>query len=351
VALLPVCSGLIDAEVRTSLRAALKDANPQVRAAAIRALCDTKDPELLPDLLGVVRDTREENFRTLAVGACVRLTTQEDGVKLSSPQRLDVLKQILSTPLRADQKRLVLAGLAELPGLESLQLVQPLLEDAAVKSEAAQAAIKIAPALPVAHAEAAKAALKSAIAATTDPVSRQAAETALKQIEASTQFITSWLASGPYVQAGKDYAALFDIVFPPETKDAQTANWQPLAPSADPAKPWLMDLLKAFGGTERVAYARTWVHSDQDQPARLEIGSDDGVKVWLNDKLIHAHNTFRGLTPGSDKVKVTLKAGWNPLLLKVTQLNQGWEFCARFVKPDGSAIENLRFDASEPHNP
>jgi hypothetical protein len=83
----------------------------------------------------------------------------------------------------------------------------------------------------------------------------------------------------------------------------------------------------------------------------LEIGSDDGVKVWLNDKLIHAHNTFRGLTPGSDKVKVTLKAGWNPLLLKVTQLNQGWEFCARFVKPDGSAIENLRFDASEPHNP
>jgi hypothetical protein len=347
IALLPVCSGLVDPDVRSALRAALRDSNPQIRSAAIRALCDTKDTELLPDLLRVVREASEENFRTLAVAACVRLTTQEDAVKLALPQRLDVLKEILSTSVRADQKRLVLAGLAELPVLGSLELVQPLLQDPAVKIEAAQAAIKIAPALPIAQARPAAAALKLALAALTDSASRQVAESALKKIEASSQYITAWQAAGPYLEAGKNYAALFDIQFPPEIKDSQNVAWQPLATSADPSKPWLMDLLKAFGGEERVAYARTWVHCDAEQPARLEIGSDDGVKVWLNGQLVHAHNTFRGITPGSDKVKVTLKSGWNSLLLKVTQLNQGWEFCARFLKPDGSPIEGLRFEARE----
>jgi hypothetical protein len=97
-----------------------------------------------------------------------------------------------------------------------------------------------------------------------------------------------------------------------------------------------------------VAYTRTWVHSDLQQPARLELGTDDGVKVWLNRKVVHANNTFRGLTPGEDKVNVTLNAGWNPLVLKVTQLNQGWAFCARFRKPDGSYLDGLQFAAQPP---
>ena len=103
-----------------------------------------------------------------------------------------------------------------------------------------------------------------------------------------------------------------------------------------------MDLLKVFGGEQRVAYARTWIHSEQEQPARLEIGADDGVKVWLNGKVVHANNTFRALRPGSDKVNIKLNEGWNSLLLKITPLNQGWEFCARLVKPDGSRLDGVR---------
>ena len=348
IALLPVCSGLVDPEVRVALRAALKDPDPHVRTVAMRALCDTKDADLLPDLVTASQGTSEESFRTLAVGACVRLTTQEEGLKLTLQQRLGVLQQILSVPLRADQKRLVLAGLGELQVPESLELVQPLLDDADVKNEAAQATIKIAPSLPTSNSVVAVAALKKAAAAASDDASRKAAEAALKSIQANAQFITSWQAAGPYLQEGKNYAALFDIAFPPETKDATNVKWQPLTSHTNPNKPWLMDLLKAFGGEERVAYARTWVYCDQEQPARMEIGSDDGVKVWLNEKLVHSHNTFRGLQPGSDKVNVTLKSGWNSLLLKVTQLNQGWEFCARVLKPDGGSIEGLRYAAAPP---
>jgi HEAT repeat protein len=348
IALLPICSGIIDPDIRSALRAALKDTDLTVHATALRAICNTKDAELLPELVQVVREPGEENFRTLAVAACVRLTTQEDAVKLNLAQRLDILKQILATTLRPEQKRLVLAGLAELPLAASLKLVQPLLDDPTVKTEAAQAAIKIAPALPISQSTIAAAALKSALAAVTDPTSRQAAETALKQIEAISDYITVWQAAGPYLQDGQNYSALFGIAFPPEKKDAKDVAWKPLAPHTNPAKPWLMDLLKAFGGEERVAYARTSIHCDQEQSARLEVGSDDGLKVWFNEKLVITHNTFRGLTPGSDKADITLKSGWNSLLLKVTQLNQGWEFCARIVKPDGSPVENLQYDA-EPH--
>ena len=106
-------------------------------------------------------------------------------------------------------------------------------------------------------------------------------------------------------------------------------------------------MLTALGGEQRVAYARTWVYSDHQQPAQLQVGTDDGVKVWLNRKVVHANNTFRGLDPNSDKVNVTLNEGWNPLLLKVTQLNQGWAFCARFRQPDGSRLDGLQFATAQ----
>ncbi|PYJ02742.1 MAG: hypothetical protein DME25_15410, partial [Verrucomicrobia bacterium] len=347
MALAPVCSGLVDAKVRQALRLAAGDPNSRVRAAALRAMCDTRDAELLPDLLRVAcgsQDVPQGGIRSLAIGACVRLTTQEESVKLSNPERLETLRTILASSLDPAQKRLVLAGLGELPDPHALKLVEPLLDDTNIQNEAAQAAIKIAPALPGSEAQTAEATLRKALVAATDAATRRAAEAALKQVEANADFITAWEVAGPYRQAGKDYAALFDIPFPPEMDATHEVKWRTLPPGSDLRRPWLMDLLKALGGEQCVAYARTWVHSEQPQPARLEIGSDDGVKVWLNRQLVHQNNVARGLTPAADKVNVTLKSGWNPLLLKITQNNQGWEFCARFVQPDGSRLKGLKFD-------
>jgi HEAT repeat protein len=345
IALLPVTSGLVDPKVRTALRAALADPDPQVRTAACRALCDTGDAELLPDVLRVACEAQEENLRTLAIRACVRLTTQEETIKLPIEGQIRPLKAILATPLHPDQKRLVLAGLAEIPDLEALKLAEPMLDETGIQLEAAKATTKIACALPFAQAESVEAALKQVLAATTDADTRNAAEAALKDIQAGADYIGAWQVAGPYLQEGKEYNQLFDIVFPPENADAQGVKWQAAPPGLDAKHPWIMDLLKAFGGEQRVAYARTWVHCNQQQPALLELGTDDGVKVWLNGTVVHTINVLRGLTPGSDKVNVTLKAGWNPLLLKVTQLNQGWGFCARFRKLDGSHLDGLQFSA------
>lgn len=350
MALLPVCGGLNDPRVRTALRSAIADSNASVRNAGLRALCDTMDGGLLPDLVKAACEAPEENLRALAISACVRLATQEETVKLSNSQRMAVFKPILGTALRVEQKRLLLSGLAEVSDLEALIAVEPLLADDAVQTEAAQAAIKIAGALPPAQAAEAADALGKVLAKSTDAASRAAAEAALKKIQAEADFITDWQVAGPYVQEGKDCAALFDIAFPPELAGAQGVSWRSLPAGADPRRPWLMDLLKTLGGEQRVAYARTWIRSETEQPARLELGTDDGVKVWLNGNLVHANNVIRGLKPGSDKVNVTLNSGWNLLLLKVTQFNQGWEFCARLLKPDGSHLDGLQFDAGREKN-
>ena len=48
----------------------------------------------------------------------------------------------------------------------------------------------------------------------------------------------------------------------------------------------------------------------------------------------------------SDKIKLSLHSGWNSILLKITQLNQGWEFCARLRNPDGSPLDGLQCEGS-----
>ena len=121
----------------------------------------------------------EENFRTLAIRACVRLTTQEETVKLSVKDQIETFKAILGTTLSADQKRVVLAGLAEIPNLQALELAEPFLDEAAIQLEAAKTVTKIASALPYAQAQPAAAALKKVVAVTTDADARKAAETAL----------------------------------------------------------------------------------------------------------------------------------------------------------------------------
>ncbi|MCX6927626.1 MAG: HEAT repeat domain-containing protein, partial [Verrucomicrobia bacterium] len=110
IALFPVCSGLTDPKVCTTLRAAAASSEPQVRTAAMRALCDTSDAQLLPDVVKIACAAPEENLRTLAIRACVRLTTREESIKLPPKEQLGPLRAILATPLRPEQKRLVLAG-------------------------------------------------------------------------------------------------------------------------------------------------------------------------------------------------------------------------------------------------
>ena len=85
---------------------------------------------------------------------------------------------------------------------------------------------------------------------------------------------------------------------------------------------------------QAVAYLRTEILSDKQKPARLEIYTDDGVKAWLNGKLIHENNVSRGIQAEPDVVNVTLKEGTNQLMLKVTDDIWSWGAIVRLKPTD-----------------
>lgn len=82
---------------------------------------------------------------------------------------------------------------------------------------------------------------------------------------------------------------------------------------------------KFFGETDyKVAYLYTELFSDREQNCTFLLGSDDGVKVWLNNNLIHTNDVGRGITPREDIFGGKLKKGNNRLLVKVSDFVRGW---------------------------
>jgi hypothetical protein len=81
-----------------------------------------------------------------------------------------------------------------------------------------------------------------------------------------------------------------------------------------------------------------WVRSPEDAPAHLLLGSDDGVRVWINDALVHTNPAYRATEVDQDRVAVQLKKGWNKVLLKILQGAGGFGFQVRFADPDGKLV-------------
>ena len=73
------------------------------------------------------------------------------------------------------------------------------------------------------------------------------------------------------------------------------------------------------------AYALINIVSSRDRKnVAMGVGSDDGVKVWLNGKVVHVNNVHRGTTGVQDLFRVDLRAGSNLLLVKVTDRFGHW---------------------------
>jgi CubicO group peptidase (beta-lactamase class C family) len=76
-----------------------------------------------------------------------------------------------------------------------------------------------------------------------------------------------------------------------------------------------------------VAYAFAYIDSPIEQEAHFHFGSDDAAKVWVNGQLVHRLWTIqRGATPWSDNFTVHLRAGRNPVLVKIDDRGGGWGF-------------------------
>ena len=245
---------------------------------------------------------------------------------------------------QADEKKLVLGGVGDVVHVDALELAQSHLADEALRDEAAAAMLSIAQGLAATNRVEAMAAIDAVLALENADALHRNAKSARETIERYRGFITTWRVSGPYFGDGIKANQLLATPFAPELNDGAAAQWRDL-PITNSRKPWEFDLAKAIGGENRCVYAKAEIYSEADQPAMLELGSDDGVKVWLNGQVVHENNVMRGLAIGHDKPKVTLKRGWNKLMLKISNGGGGWGFGCGVKTPEAGNIEGLKIRA------
>ncbi len=96
----------------------------------------------------------------------------------------------------------------------------------------------------------------------------------------------------------------------------------------------IVDLTQTLGDSDFViAYAWAEINAPEATTALMALGSDDGVKVWLNGQLVHENWIGRPVVKDNDLFPLSFKKGKNQLLLKVQDMQQAWGFCCRVIGP------------------
>jgi hypothetical protein len=331
VALLMTLGGLGNDLALPVLRRGLEDKSSEIRYAAIKALSVWPNIAAAEDLLKVVRSTSNRTHRVLALRGYIDLV---DAASLSAAEKLERYQQAMELADRDSEKKKILSALAKLDTLEAFRMAMSKLDEPSLKNEAAQAACVIAEKIYTKKGRQIKGELEKITEANVSESIAQKAGEILQNINKVKYYIIDWEVSGPYTQEGKNYSVLFDIPFEPEINGDKGAKWRKMPTGTDPSQPFYLDLLKALnGGEQRVAYLRTKLKWPAERQVKLWIGSDDGNKVWVNGKLVHAKNVARAFTPDQDSAMVTLRKGENIIMMKITQNNMPWGASLRIEQP------------------
>lgn len=101
-----------------------------------------------------------------------------------------------------------------------------------------------------------------------------------------------------------------------------------------------------------VGYALSNVMSDHDTTITFGVSASDGIKLWLNDKLVYSWNRPRSahLVEAAydrfifqDTLRVKLHAGSNPILMKVATQSDPWICFLRPITPEGDWERSITF--------
>ena len=123
----------------------------------------------------------------------------------------------------------------------------------------------------------------------------------------------------------------FDTVYPPETeidfnkeyigKDGRRIGWYKTDSRGE-------NVFSNVPEDDVTGYALTYLDSDRDQNYLLSLGSDDTIKIWVNDRLVFSKYVHRPLRRADDVIQLPVSKGRNKILVKVTNGYGPWGFFA-----------------------
>jgi HEAT repeat protein len=139
-ALLHVLAALGGRNALQAVRASVNDPNPELHAAAVRALAEWNTADAAPDLLDLARSASSATDKMICLRGYLALAGHAE---LPADKRLAMCRQAAALVQKDQEKRMLLAALGGIPSIEALDLIKPYLDDAAVKEEASTAVVDI----------------------------------------------------------------------------------------------------------------------------------------------------------------------------------------------------------------
>ena len=128
------------AKALDAVRAALTDSDAGIQDAAVRALSEWPSRAVAPDLLQIARSGRSRTQQVLALRGYVRLVKEQ---KFKNADKVAMYKEAMGAAQRPDEKKMILSALGEVKDIEAVKLIAASLGDAALREEAAAAAVRI----------------------------------------------------------------------------------------------------------------------------------------------------------------------------------------------------------------
>ncbi len=123
--------------------------------------------------------------------------------------------------------------------------------------------------------------------------------------------------------------------FPPEDRSDLNATYDNDKYKWEKRSGWEDGTVIKFKPIENsVIYLQRNIKCDRDTNLKAYLGSDDGLKAWLNGKLIISHDVDRACSPNEDTADLNLIEGVNKLFVKVNNNNGDFGFYFSLHKRD-----------------
>jgi HEAT repeat protein len=139
---LPLLGRLGGSKSLEMIRSAMASAEPSIREAAVRALCNWPNADVADDLLELARDSENKTFRHWSLRAYVRVITLSSD--RPEAQTLAMLQNAMQLAENAENRQLVIQRTSTVRTMAAVDWIAGYLDDPALGQAACQAIVELA---------------------------------------------------------------------------------------------------------------------------------------------------------------------------------------------------------------
>jgi HEAT repeat protein len=298
------------------LRAGVKDPDGEAQKAAVRAMGLWPDTGAAEDLLALGKGAPGETLKVLALRGYIRLA----GLAKGRPaEAVKMFRTALEAATRPDEKRLALGGLGEVFDLEALKMIEPLLDDAALKEEAAAAAVAVSVELVKKNPDDVRRVLEKVVTLIKGGPALQKAISMLGKLNPGTGTLDVRLTNDPNGEKGVNFAyyegdwdALPDFGKLTPKKTGKGAGFDIGKRDRDDGFAF------KFTGFLKIAEKGAYAFST---------ASDDGSRLLIGDKVVVNNDGCHGVEEAMGRID--LDAGLHPITVLYFEKGGGEELHVR----------------------